>query len=377
MRPGWWRWMGSLPGGLVGMLVVVAGVEGLVGSRSLGLLNAQGLGLRFAAEAATRQAPGCAVLALGDSTVKVGFDPIQAANVLGAGRPSYNLAVAGAPTPVAWALYRRARRAGARPSAVVFGCLSLMGDPRDRVDDLAEVMTPAEALRLAWDCDDARLFAALTVRMALPSLHYRAGLRAAALERLGARSGAAGNPRPFPGRDAARWCFGAWASRRGADPHLFDGRLQGRLAPDVARQLNTEIWRVNPVYLLYAHRLADLAAREGVPLFWLVPPIAPEAQAHRDAAGLDARHTMNLRLTVGTIPGVVVLDARRAGYPAALFGDALHLNAAGAARFSAEVSAAIVGHLDGHDPVRWVALGNPGNDATARIATGPGGVSRR
>jgi hypothetical protein len=364
--PGLRQSVRALPVGLIGMLVLVAGVESLVARRSLGLLNAQGLGLRFAAAAAAREAPGCAVLALGDSTVKVGFDPLSTAGPLGPGRPSYNLAVAGAPTPVAWALYRRARAAGAQPEAVVFGCLSLMGEPRGRPADFAEVMTPAEALRLSCDCHDARLFAAMIARMVLPSLRCREGLRFGAAALVGA------GPRPFGGLAAARWCFDAWADRRGADPHLLDGRFNGRLDPNLARQLNTEVWSVNPVYLLYAHRLAEEAARDGVPLFWLIPPIAPEAQARRDASGLDARNTTNLRLTVGTIPGVVVLDARRAGYAAELFADAFHLNARGAERLSTDVAAAVVRRLASHDGPRWLALNPaPAAAAPAPIASRP------
>jgi hypothetical protein len=184
-------------------------------------------------------------------------------------------------------------------------------------------------------------------------------------------------PRPRQGRATALWCFGAWAGRRGADPHLFDTGFQGRLAPHVEHQMRTEVWRVNPVYLRYARRITALAARDGVPVFWVVPPIAPEAQAWRDSTGLDGHHTRNLRAALGSLPNVTVVDARHEGYPADLFNDVIHLNARGAARFSTAVATAIRRRLDGQTLPRWVSLHEAATGDLSGLATRPGPDVRR
>lgn len=339
---------GRLPIGLIGMLGLVLAVEGRLAGRADRLTTYQALGARFAAARAGRDAPGCGVLGLGDSVMKFGFDPAEVERRLGL--RAYNLAVPGTPPPLSFALLRRALEAGARPKAVVVGHLTLAGDPGAHADEFGEVLGPADCLELAWVAADPDLFATLTLARLLPSLRYRRALRGVILA--GLRGGAGAGAGPGGGRAAG--FLRQWAAHRGMEPRPEGGRFDGRIEPGLERTLFAEPWRVLWVYEHYVRRISALAASHDVPVFWLVAPIAPEAQDRRDAMGLDALHTRNLRAILARTPNLVLLDARHAGYPASAFFDSCHLNARGASQLTTKVADAIAARLP--DAPRWVAL---------------------
>src|SRR5262249_27779656 len=64
-------------------------------------------------------------------------------------------------------------------------------------------------------------------------------------------------------------------------------------------------------------------------------------QALRDRSGSDARYSALLREVRAEFPGVVVVDARRVGYPTSAFHDPIHLNRKGAGVLSADLAAII------------------------------------
>src|SRR5437016_3106661 len=105
------------PRGLLGALVLVAAVECALERSWLDLDDPVSLSWRLSARAAEREAPGCALLCMGDSLVKLSMIP----QVLEAqtGLRAYNLAVARGPAPAAYFLLKRALRAGASPQAIV------------------------------------------------------------------------------------------------------------------------------------------------------------------------------------------------------------------------------------------------------------------
>jgi len=355
-----------LPAGLLGALAAVVCVESLISGRADGLADYQGLGVRFARAEAVRSAPGCGVLALGDSVVKFGFDPAEVQRRLGV--PAYNLAVPGTPPPLTYALLRRALKAGARPSAVVVGHMTLAGDPGVHAAEFGELLDPGECLELAWVADDPGLFASLAANRLLPSVRYRHALRMrvrAALQ--GVATG--------PGRSAG--LLSGWAAERGMERRTVSGAFDGRMEPKLERSVYSEPWRVLWVYEHYVRRIAGLAAAYDVPVYWLVAPIAPEAQARRDALGLDAHHSKNLRAVAARSPNLTVLDARHAGYPASAFFDSCHLNDRGAGRLSADVAAAVDrrgGGGGGGGGGRWVAL--PPYAGTAPVVGAGAGAGR-
>jgi hypothetical protein len=263
------------------------------------------------------------------------------------------------PPPLTYALLRRAFDAGAKPHALVISHMTLAGHPRVHVAELSELLGPIECAELAWVADDAGLFNALMTQSLLPSARYRLALRGRVL------AGLKGVP---PGRDVPGELLRAWSDGRGMERRAVDGRYDGRMEPQLERSVYSEPWKVLWVYEQYVRRIARLAEDHGVPVFWLVAPIAPEAQARRDALGLDAHHTKNLRAIQKRSPNLVVLDARHAGFPAPAFFDSCHLNTRGASALSAEVASAVASHLS-RGGERWVTL--PPYGAAARVAVEP------
>jgi hypothetical protein len=354
---------GRLPPGLLGMLGLVLIAEVSVAARGDGLAHYQALGTRFAAERATRTAPECAVLGLGDSQLKFGFDPAEVERRLGV--KAYNLAVPGTPPPLTFTLLRRALRAGARPAAVVVCHMTLAGHPSANIAEFSELLGPLDCLELARRSCDSELFTVLIFNRFLPSLRYRHALRSVVLAGL---RGAGRGP------DVASDLLRNWSANRGMERRAAGGAYDGRMEPNLERSVYSAPWHVLWVYEHYVQRIGRLAADHDVPVFWLIAPIVPEAQARREALGLDAHHTGNLRAVQARSPNLVILDARRAGYPASAFFDSCHLNARGASRLSAEVALAIGRYLDGQGQgERWVIL--PPFDASdhpAQIATGSG-----
>src|SRR5262249_26092810 len=122
------RFRHRIPFGLLGALPLVLATEATVASRAESLASYQALGVRFASRRAETCAPDCAVLGLGDSQMKFGFDPAEIERRLGL--RAYNLAVPGTPPPLALGLLRRALWAGAKPRAIVLGHMTLSGEPR-------------------------------------------------------------------------------------------------------------------------------------------------------------------------------------------------------------------------------------------------------
>ncbi|MGE3822416.1 MAG: hypothetical protein AB7I30_23625 [Isosphaeraceae bacterium] len=337
------------------MLGLLLAVEWVVASGADGLAPYGALGARSASRAARHEARSARVLALGDSVLKFGFDPAAFDEGFGA-EGAYNLAVPGTPPMLGEALLRRALAAGARPEVIVIGYMTLSGDPRVHLNDFAEVFQPADALRLARDARDSGLFLGVMAPRVLPTLRYRAALRAGVLASL--RGGPTEPGGPFapgvPGPSAAKASLRAWRKDRGAELREADGRFDGRMEPDLERRLYSSQWRVHPVLARSFRRLCDLATASGASVHVVVTPIAPEAQARRDALDLDAPHTRNLRAVLARSPGVTVLDARRSGYPADAFFDSCHLNAWGAARLSADLARAV--KTPSATSSAWVAL---------------------
>lgn len=130
------------PSGLIGMAVLVPALEAVVSWHWRDLASYQAIGTRFAAERAMTSA--CAVLGLGDSQMKFGFDPPQFERTLGLS--AFNLAVPGTPPALSNVILSRALEAGARPRAIVLGHMTFGSTPRD---GLAEFSDTARSGRMS------------------------------------------------------------------------------------------------------------------------------------------------------------------------------------------------------------------------------------
>lgn len=318
----------AVPRGLIGLAALVLAVEGTLARREPALASYAAWNSTYAATEAMGKALDSQVLCLGDSQVKFGLDPRVIER--DSGLKAYNLAIAGAPPPASYFALRRALEAGAKPSAIVVGHMTFSGSPRKQAEQLIGFNQVRECLDLARACRDADYFARLTVERVIGSVRLRDPLRKAICAAL------AGKPVPGLGEGLAR--MPGWGANRGAEILPENTLFAGRMEPDLAERVYSRPWTVYSLYAGYFHRLLDLAEAHRIKVVWVVAPIAPEAQTHREALNLDVLHTRNIRAIQKRHPNVVILDARHAEYPASLFFDSCHLNGLGAERLSQTVA---------------------------------------
>jgi hypothetical protein len=314
------------------MLALVAGVERYVARHDVDYVHPWSWDWKRTGAAATREAAGCDVLCFGDSLVKFGLVPRVLEDRLG-GR-SYNLAVGAGQASTTYFLLRRALAAGARPRAIVvdFKPHLLAYDVRNNDRQWPEFLTAAECLDLSWSARDAGFFAQTMLGRLLPSVRGRVEVGAAIVAAL---RGESSSP-----RDALPPIWRNWRINKGAQvaprgpgpPNAGDAWAHDLFPPG---------WRFHAVNACYVRRFLALARSRGIPVYWLLPPIRPDAQSHCERTGLDGRFARFVEAMRSEFPGLVVLDGRRSGYGAEVHVDPVHLDRRGAASLSADVAAAL------------------------------------
>jgi hypothetical protein len=344
----------AIPWGLLGTLALIVVTEGVVVRQDLDFSDPVSLCWRLADRSAREAAPGRALLLAGDSLVKHGLVPrVIAAR---SGRTAVNLAVARGPAPATFFLVRRALDAGARPVALVvdFKPNVLAGGPRHISRYWPEILTLREILDLALVTRSPRFLGDLVLGRLLPSFrsrheirgHLQATLRGEA-DRL---------------HSINRMCLRNWTVNDGANVAARNPAFHGAVGPETDSKYQTRHFQCHPVNALFVHRLFALAAARGVPVYWLLPPLAPELQARRDQAGSDADFLQFVRSMQAGAAGVTVLDARHSGYDHTLFVDATHLDGQGAQALSRAVADVLrhdlecAGPTAAPGPARWVDL---------------------
>ncbi|HEV3162892.1 MAG TPA: hypothetical protein VGZ22_02545 [Isosphaeraceae bacterium] len=322
----WPRW---LPAGLVGMCCLVLAVESVLARHALKFSNPVGLEWQWSARAAERKVKGCEVLCFGDSTTKLGVLPRALESR--SGKRAYNLAMGGAEVPAHYYLLRRALRAGARPSAVVMGCLPrlLQSGPQRNAEIWPYMLTTADCADLAWNARDASLFAALITARWVPSIRYRFPLRDAIKK---------GWRKEFDhNRRTARIIAQHWDLHQGAMP--LGSLPPGKSHPPVAQWGSgffgdLACLDINAVYI---RRFLKLAQDEQIKVYWLVLPIVPELHEWCQQHGFDASYTCYLQSLQRKFPDLTIVDARAAHYDPAVFQDPHHLGFAGAMAYSMDL----------------------------------------
>ena len=342
---------GGIPGGLIGMLALVVGVERFVADHPFGFTgDPQRLAWRMSERAIRGEAARAEVLCLGDSLVKFGILPrvLEA----GLGRSAYNLAIPGAQPAASYFLLRRALASGARPRAVVVDFYSkvLAAAPRINRRFWPELLSFGELLELSCQARDIRLFNESAVGWLLPSFRNRGEIRRG---RPGDSEGRGSATPRHPVREPEEWPGQSWRDgRAGGLPPPVDREPGSRIDP--SRQRRWSLARPNAAFV---RRFLDLARDHGIPVFWVLPPTSPRWQERIERRGEEAAYLRFVRETRARSPNVVILDGRHTGYGRELFHDPVHLNRAGASAFTADVASAIALHLAGSGPRdSWVAL---------------------
>jgi hypothetical protein len=147
-----------------------------------------------------------------------------------------------------------------------------------------------------------------------------------------------------------------WDIHRGAQVTAATG-FNGGLDEAMHQRYRPQTWWCDRVNAIYIHKFLELAAARAIPVVWLLPPIAPEAQARRDQTGVDAKQTRFVAATLARHRNLIVLDGRRSGYGPSAFADPVHLNGRGARVLSADL-ALLLAHADQlvTSQTRWLAL---------------------
>ena len=333
-----------LPVGLLGAVGLALAAEGFVARHATQFGTYWSADRRLTAARLRREAPGCQVLGLGDSQLKFGVLPALVGPPLG--KRACNLAILGGQPAAAYFLLRRALAAGARPEALLLSTKPhvLARPPRTDLRPWAELATLRDCLDLGWTTRDAGFLAALALGRLLPTARARYEVRANVLAALRGE-GASALAIPAHRRN--------WYRNRGAQVEPA-GAFH---AVPLERLWFDQPWASDPVNARYLDRFLALAAARRLPVFWVLTPIQPAAQAESERTGYEARFIGFVRARLERFPNVVVLDGRHCGYDEATLHDPFHLDRRGAVAFSVDVAAAVGRSLAGTGPgARWVEL---------------------
>ena len=346
----WLRLFSRLPAGLVGMLVLIVGVETVVNSHRADLAPVWAEDWRFSSWAAKRIAPGSDVLCFGDSLVKYGVLPrvIEAKT----GLKAYNLAVNGGPIPSAYFLLKQALDAGARPKAIVadFAALMLRDESQASLFNYPELATVADCVELAKVTGDADFLGSTLLAKLLPTFAWRFEIRQYLVTTLGGGDGSQ--------RLAVAKFRQIWTKQRGAQP-MHPGRIRHPREDFLIDGVSPSSWAIDPKNEVFLDRFLTLAEGRGIPVYWLIPPLCPEAHALRNQRGADETYARLVRSKLARFPNVVVLDARGSGYDNSVHIDHLHLDRVGATAFSEDVATIVEERLRSAQIAGgWVQLPN-------------------
>jgi hypothetical protein len=329
----------AIPLGLLGMLCLVALVESSIAGHALDFTRFYIHDWAFTGRAARTSVKDCGILCFGDSLVKFGVVPrVLEARLDRRGR-SYNLAVCNGQAASSYFLLRRALKAGARPSALVvdFAPHLLAAGPGHNLRQWPELMSLGEWLDLGWAARHGAFFAQVSLAGLLPSVKDRDEIRGNIRAALRGESGSHRGEIPA--------YVAHWRRNRGAN--IYPQRPSYRGAIDATNPAYfPRAWRCHPVNEAYLRRFLALADAGAIPVFWLLPPTAPQFQARRDALGLETGQEAFLHRLQHDFANLTIVDGRHAGYDIGLFIDQLHLGRQGAAALSAGLAEVLSLHLD-------------------------------
>ncbi len=351
----------ALPRGLLGMLILIIGVESTFARHRSQFVTMVGTNWRFSAHQARNKSLKQEILCLGTSLLKFGLVPrsIQ----LGTGRSTYNLAICNAHMPTSYFLLRSTLESGARPSAVVVDC---QDGPvaRDHINEQhealrvnlqywPEMLSTRDTLDLAWTARDMAFFTSMTLARTLSSYKDRFEIRKATVSSLEGRTSDLAlisevNLRSWRVNQGVQLMPGCAipAAPAGANP------------AEISRKpFATDLATSNPLTEVYLKRFIALAKAHKIRVFWVLPPMRPTIQRVRNLEGLDDYFTKLARLVQQLDPTAVVIDGREANYPEDVFYDTVHLNVRGAVAFSEELAGTLKRSLSGPDRGNeWVMM---------------------
>ncbi len=337
------RW----PLGLLGTLTLVGGVEGYISTRNVDLGTMYTIEWRLMSKAIRKQAPKAEILCFGTSLSSIAVSPLILEERTG--HPTYNLSLSGSQPYASYVMLRHALAAGAAPKGHRRRLqVDLDPQPAGRARaGAARDRFAGRVRRYALDLRDGSFLARIALVKELPSYACRVQIRdniAAAIK----------------GKEPTRnhqWLTGARNMRVNKGAH-HTPKVPYKGDVDLAdERFFPANWACNPANEVYIHKFLDFADARGIPVFLVVPPVSPAAQARLDEQGTTDRYSKFLEGVMARHPGVVAIDARRSGYPIEAFYDASHVNRVGTADFSNALGDVLKARLDGDSGNdRWVSM---------------------
>lgn len=338
------RW----PIGLLGAIAVVIAAEGYVARRKDDLTSIYAIEWRLNARSIRRHAAGSSVLCFGTSLTRMGVSPRVLEESMRL--PAYNFAMSGAQPFACYVALRDALASGARPKAVLVDFTwSTLGQPYTFNEmGLPEMASLRDCAEFALAARDASCFGRMSLAWLMPSYKGRAEVRA--------NIGAATRGEE-PNRNPERFLYARNSAINRGACHLGAIGYDGAVDPSNP-VLFPKDWTCPAPCEAYIHKFLDLAGSRDIPVFWLLPPIAPGARAHWEASGVAARYMGLVESIAGRHANVTVVDATGSRYAVEAFNDPVHLNRDGAVVYSADLAGAIAGRLakDGRSAPRRIRL---------------------
>jgi hypothetical protein len=330
------RW----PLGLIGMLVLVVGVESFLTVRDEDFTTLVAGNWRIEGAAPAKFAARNEILCFGDSMVKFGIQP----KILGekVGKKAYNFALYNGSAPSSYYMLKRSFDAGAKPEAIIVDYQPelIMGDSMINNSRLyPELLTFAEIAELCWNARNPNRFAEFTVAKILPSARKRFEVQESIKAAL--KGGAtATTAKEKLGAAERNWKINRGAEVLAKNPFMFQ-------TP----------WYVQPLHAHYIDRFLKLARKHNVPVFWVLQPNAPEVDAHRQRVGYNAQYEAYVKKCLGRFANLTVIDGRHINYPPQVFTDPVHLDRDGATACTLGVADVLKARLiDKQVGPRWAAL---------------------
>jgi hypothetical protein len=338
----------AIPGGLLGMLLLLAGAESYVARHNLVYTRPDFWDWKLSGHHARTSARDCQVLCFGTSRIQQSIVPKVIEQKTGL--KTWNLAMCWGQAPAAYFLLKRALEAGARPRSILveYHPTALSDAPGGAGGFWSELLNLAETLDLAWSARDVTLFAATTLAHNVPTIKDRSQIRDTIVAAL---QGGTANPSAsiltsIRNRNVNRGAF--------VLPSL--GGFRGKVGAQYQDAYFGTSWSCRPVNASYIRRLLALASTQKIQVYWVLPPFTPELQEKRDRANNVALYEAFVRGWMAEFPNLTVLDAERSGYEPNVFYDAAHLNREGALALSASVGDFLRTRQTTTSGDRWVKL---------------------
>src|SRR5262249_43679205 len=162
---------------------------------------------------------------------------------------------------------------------------------------LPELFGLREAFELAWTAGEAGEFLRLATALLFPSIRSRRDLDEGLLAALKGKSAS-----------RRREAFLQRNRRQNKGALLLDPQPL-KEEPSIWYRTNyPRPWACAPVHAAYVDQFMKLAAAHKITVYWLLPPIARQAQLYCEQAGEDARYERFVRAALARHENLVAID---------------------------------------------------------------------